>query len=388
MPALPPSLRRSLGFLVALLLVAANLRPSLTGVGPLLLQIQQQLSLSATAAGLLNSLPLLMFAAAAPLAGFAGRHGAERLTLAALITLGAGILLRSQGSREALFAGTIVLASGIAVANVLIPILIKQHFPDDIPFVTTAYATVLGGFAALASGVSVPLADVLPGGWRGSLGCWAALALLAMMLWLPHLRPAGNAAPPTHKTRRVWRTRLGWQITAFMGLQSATFFTVVTWFPAVLAEGGFSPAAAGWLLTLYQLVGIVAGMAIPALIRRLPDQRMLALITSLFAALGNLGLMLAPSAAVLWIAVLGLGTGPCLILALSFVGLRASNPQTAAALSLMVQGLGYLLAALGPVLFGFMHDSSGGWSLVLAGLALLGLIQGLCGYQAGRLQKI
>ncbi|MGC4027421.1 MAG: MFS transporter [Steroidobacteraceae bacterium] len=381
---------RPLGFLVALLLVAANLRPSLTGVGPLLLEIQQQLSLSATAAGLLNSLPLLIFAAAAPLAGLADRHGAERLTLVALITLGVGTLLRSEGSIGALFAGTVVLASGIAVANVLIPVLIKQHFPDRIATVTTAYATVLGAFAGLASGVSVPLARVLPGDWRGSLGCWSLLALLAILLWLPHLRPVAHSDDPARQPapRRVWRTSLGWQITAFMGLQSAIFYTIVTWYPAILSEAGFSLTAAGWMLTLYQFVGIAAGLAIPMLIRRLRDQRLLALITSLFATAGNLGLLLAPSAALLWMAVLGIGTGPCLILALSFVGLRASTAQTAAALSLMMQGLGYLLAAFGPVVFGYLHDSSGGWSLVLSGLALLGLLQGLCGYQAGRTRKI
>lgn len=383
-------LRHSLGFLAALLLVAANLRPALTGVGPLLVQIQAHLSLSATQAGLLNSLPLLMFAAAAPLAGFSERHGAERLALLALITLLAGILLRSAGGAGLLFTGTLILASGIAVANVLMPVLIKQHFPQHIPSVTTAYATVLGGFAGLASGVSVPLARVLPGEWRGSLASWSVLVVLAILLWLPHLRPVASsaAAGPQAARGRIWRKGLAWQVTAFMGLQSAIYFSVVTWFPAVLSESGYSHEAAGWLLTLYQFVGLATGLVIPLLIRRSNDQRMLAFCVSLFAVAGSLGLLLAPGLAVLWVAVMGAGTGPGLILALSFVGLRTRDPADAATLSLMSQGLGYLFAALGPVVFGFMHEHSGGWTVVIIGIALLGLIQGLSGYQAGRNQKI
>lgn len=377
-------------FLIALMMVAANLRPSLTGVGPLLKTIQQQLSMSATVAGLLNSLPLLMFAAAAPLAKFATRHGAERLMLAALVALAGGILIRSEGHVATLFAGTVILASGIAVANILVPILIKQRYPGHVAGLTTAYATVMAGMAGVASGVAVPLASVLPGGWLGALGCWVLPALLAIALWLPHVRPASHVAVATaNEARRVpWGSALAWQVTAFMGLQSTVFYTTITWFPAVATDAGFDAETAGWLLMLYQLVGIVAGLAIPPLIRRLPDQRMLALGCSLFAAAGTLGMLLLPKAALLWSFVMGCGAGPCLILGLTFMGLRAHDGATAAALSLMAQALGYLLAAMGPVAFGSLHDMTASWGPALLCLAGASLVQGLCGLGAGRLRTV
>ncbi len=167
-------------FLVALLLVAANLRAALTGVGPLLPVIQQDLSLSATAAGLLGSLPLLMFALFAPLARLGARFGAERLVLAGLVALALGILLRSEGHVASLYAGTVLLAAAIAMTNVLVPTLVKQHFPGRVPLLTSAYATVMQVFASLGSGIAVPLLLWLPGGWRASLASWVLLALVTI----------------------------------------------------------------------------------------------------------------------------------------------------------------------------------------------------------------
>src|SRR5262249_30367123 len=154
---------------------------------------QDELSLSATAAGLLSSLPLLAFAGFAPLARLARTHGPERILLAGLLVLIAGTLLRSAGSVTALFVGTVLLATGIAVVNVLLPMLIKQHYPERVPTITTAYATTMGAMAALGSGLAVPLARSLPGGWRSSLASWALLAAVATIFWLPHLRSSANA---------------------------------------------------------------------------------------------------------------------------------------------------------------------------------------------------
>lgn len=382
---------RAGSFLIALLLIAANLRPSLTSVGPLLKTIQDQLSLSPTAAGLLSSLPLLAFGACAPLATFARRHGPEKILLAAMITLIGGLLLRSAGSTFALFAGTAVLATGIAVVNVLLPMLIKQHYPDRVPTITTAYATTMGVVAALASGVSVPLARSLPGGWQTSLASWALPAVIATAFWLPHLRSPPSAvanASDTASPHPPWRTRLAWQVTSFMGLQSTLFYIAISWYPAILRDNGFSPTSAGWLLTLFQVAALLAGLPIPMLIRRFMDQRGLALTASLLVAFGTLGILFAPKAAVLWMVVLGAGAGPGLILALSFMGLRASNPITAASLSLMAQSIGYLLASLGPIAFGFVHEHVGGWSAALVLAFCIALVQGMCGWGAGRSAKI
>jgi CP family cyanate transporter-like MFS transporter len=377
-------------FLIALLLIAANLRPSITGVGPLLKSIQEDLGLTAAAAGMLGSLPLLIFAAFAPFARLARQLGAERMLLVGLAVLVAGILLRSEGHTATLFAGTVTLATGIAVTNVLLPVIIKQHYPERVPAITTAYATIMGGFAAMASGVAVPLAQWLPGGWRSSLASWAALAAIALIVWLPHARDQGKPqnVPHAAAAHPPWRTLVAWQVTGFMGLQSTVFYIAVSWFPLILRDHGFTPVAAGWLLTVYQVAALLAGLVIPALIRRFRDQRALAFTTSLLAALGTLGVLVAPQASAAWMVLLGCGSGPSLILALSFMGLRAANQQSAAALSLMAQGIGYLIAAFGPVLFGLVHDYTGGWSVALLAVALLALTQGLCGLGAGRTVKV
>ena len=173
-----------------------------------------------------------------------------------------------------------------------------------------------------------------------------------------------------------------------MGLQSTLFYIAISWYPAILRDNGFSPSSAGWLLTLFQVAALLAGLPIPMLIRRFMDQRGLALAASLLVGFGTLGVLLAPRAAALWMIVLGMGAGPGLILALSFMGLRASNPMTAASLSLMAQSIGYLLAAFGPIAFGFVHDRVGGWSAALLGACALTVLQGLCGLGAGRDAKI
>jgi CP family cyanate transporter-like MFS transporter len=363
-------------------------------VGPLLKTIQDDLALSATAAGLLGSLPVLIFAAFAPLARLARQLGAERMLLVGLIVLIAGLLVRSEGHVSTLFVGTVMLATGIASTNVLLPVLIKQRYPERVPAITTAYATIMGGVAALASGVAVPMAESLPGGWRTSLASWALLAAIAVVFWIPHVHAhekkpeARESAAMPAAARPVWHSRVAWQVTGFMGLQSTVFYIAVSWFPAILRDHGFSAAAAGWLLTLYQVAALVAGLAIPALIRRFKDQRALAFCTSALAALGIIGILFAPTAATAWMILLGCGSGPSLILALSFMGLRAKTHESATALSLMAQGIGYLVAAFGPVLFGLTHDFTGGWTIALLGLIAIALLQGACGLGAGRTIKV
>lgn len=377
-------------FLVALLLIAANLRPSITGVGPLLQTIRDDLGLSATAAGLLGSLPVLIFAAFAPLARLARQLGAERMLLVSLLALITGLLVRSEGHIATLFAGTALLAMGIAATNVLLPVIIRQRYPERVPAITTAYATLMGGLAALASGVAVPMAHWLPGGWRSSLASWSVLATIALLAWLPHARAQSRKRELSVSTAAhpIWRMGVAWQVTGFMGLQSAVFYTAVTWLPAILREHGFSASAAGWLLTLYQAAALLAGLAVPPLMRRFRNQCALAFGAAMLAATGVLGILLVPAADAAWMVLIGCGSGPSLILALSFIGLRARSQESAAGLSLMSQGFGYLIAAVGPVVFGVAHDHTGGWTMALLGVVVVSVFQGLCGLGAGRAVKV
>ncbi|WP_405621489.1 CynX/NimT family MFS transporter [Streptomyces sp. NBC_00076] len=372
---------------MGVVLVAANLRAALTGVGPLLPGIETSTGLSGTWTGLLSTLPLLTFAATSPLVGrTAHRHGAPRALVVSLAVLAAGLLLRSLPGVFFLFAGTVVVAAAIAYGNVLLPSVIKSTVPEDrIGQVTGLYVTAMGLLAAISSGISVPLANHLPGGWRTALACWAVLAVLAFGVWIPLYRRTGPAAAtPVSRARIPWRSPLAWQVTLFMGLQSLGFYTTIAWLPSIVHDHGVGETAAGWQLFLFQIVGLVSSSALPVLARKWTDQRLLAAAASVIVAAGFALLAVAPQLAVVSCVLTGLGGGACLVLALTFQGQRAADASQAAALASMAQSVGYLVAAIGPLLLGALHDLTGGWTLPLLLLVALTLAQAAVGAGAGR----
>ncbi|GLX04816.1 MFS transporter [Microbispora sp. NBRC 16548] len=371
-----------------LLVVAANLRPSLTGVGPLLDRVQADLELDSAVAGLLSTLPLLAFAVISPMVPrLAARWGPERLLWGALVVLTLGIAMRWAPTAIGLLAGTLLIGAAVAVGNVLLPSLIKRDFPTRVGLLTSAYATVMGAVAAVASGVAVPMSQVAPGGWHTALGCWIVLALAAVVLWLPQLRTSRPTRPASEAIRRhrlPWGSALAWAVTAFMGLQSLGFYVVVTWLPQVFQDSGVSAAAAGWLLFVFQAVAVSTSLAVPAALRWARDQRVVATASSVVLLAGYLGLLVVPGWALLWSVVLGLGGGACLVLALAFLGLRAQDATVAGALSAMAQSIGYLLAAAGPVIFGLLHTIGSGWQAPIILLCVAAVGQTVVAMVAGR----
>ncbi|CAI1029349.1 CynX/NimT family MFS transporter [Serratia proteamaculans] len=384
-------LRHPLLLITGIMLVAANLRAALTSVGPLLEQIQQQLSLSATSAGLLNSLPLILFAVLSPVTpSLAKRMGIERTLGMALLLLVGGIVLRSLPQTSMLWLGTVLIGAAIAFANVVLPTLVKRDFPGRAAAMIAGYAAVMSLVAATASGLAVPLAALNNLGWRFSLLCWSLPALLALIVWLPQLRRPVAPVAGDHQavqpapSRSPWSSALGWQVALFMGLQSITFYTIIGWFSAFAASHGTSPQQAGFELFIYQVVAIAANFVMVFILPRARDQRAIALCSSLLIFTGVAGLLLMPANSLVWLIFAGLGAGSSLVLALSFFGLRSSHHHQATQLSGMAQSVGYLLAALGPTLFGLLHDLTQGWRLPLAILLGLTLLQMLFGILAGR----
>ena len=365
-----PRLRGFL-FVVGILLLAANLRPALTGVAPLIGEIRADTGISNGAAGLLTTLPLLAFAVLSPVAPrVARRFGLEGVLLASLLVLAAGILFRSVGTVATLFIGTAILGSAIAFGNVLLPGLVKREFPEKAGLMTSVYSTSLGISAAIAAGVSVPLTGLDGIGWRGALAVWALPAFLACVAWLPQLGrrdlPARSSDPNAPVIRDLLRSALAWQVTLFMGLQSLSYYVTLTWLPEILQDGGMSAANAGWMLGLSQTVSILAMFLAPVLAVRRPSQWGVVVVAVILSSAGALGLLLAESAApALWAVLLGLGQGASFSLALAFFPLRSPDPGHAAALSGMAQSVGYLLAAAGPFLFGVLRDATGTWNVPL-----------------------
>jgi CP family cyanate transporter-like MFS transporter len=373
---------------LGIVLVAANLRGPVTALAPVLDRLQAHFALGSAAAGLLTTLPLLVFAAVSPFAaGLAGRHGLERALFAGFALIVAGLVLRITGSAAALYGGMVVLAVGIALGNVLLPGLVKRDFPRHVALLTSAYSLVMGAVAALGSALAVPLAA--RGGWPLALGSLGAVALLGLLVWLPQLRRHdGAGAGAGSHYRGIWRHGLAWQVTLFLGFNSFIYYTLIGWLPSMLAGSGYSAAAAGRLHGAMQIGVAVAGLLVAALIRYRRDQRALALLMVLLEIAGLLGLWLLPQWSGLWALLFGAGNGAVFILALSFVGLRSATPAQAASLSGMAQCLGYLMAAAGPALMGLLHDAVQGWGAVMLVCVALCAAMAVAGVMAGRDRQI
>ncbi|MCK0507191.1 CynX/NimT family MFS transporter [Aromatoleum anaerobium] len=377
--------------IVGILLIAANLRAPVTGVGTVLADIQRSFGFNATQAGVLATLPLLAFALVSPLAaGLARRHGLERTLFGALLLLTTGIVVRSSGTAWGLFGGTVILGSAIALCNVLLPSLLKRDFAAKVSTMTSLYAVTMSVSAALCSAVMIPLAGLSSYGWTFALGIWAVLAAFGAAAWLPQLRSATRPALQAAASPAIpiWRSPLAWQVTAFMGLNSFVYYVVISWLPAILQHNGYSAASAGSLHGLLQLATVVPGVLAVPLIHRLTDQRAAAFLSASLAVVGLAGFIALPGWSVVWCIVYGFGSSACLILALTFMSLRAGSVHQAAALSGMAQAVGYLLAAVGPTLVGALYDTFGGWSAALLLCATISAIQAVFGLYAGRPTQI
>lgn len=380
---------RTILLIIGVVLLAFNLRACITGVGPLIGTIRAETGISNVLAGLLTTLPLIAFGLISPLAPRLGRRwGIEWMLLASAVGLTAGILLRSVPVVSLLFVGTALLGAAIAVSNVLLPALIKRDFPRHIGLMTALYSTLVSASGAIADGVSIPLAQSSSLGWRGSLAFWALPIALTALIWLPLLRarPRSNVTTAADRSvRGVWRSPLAWQVTLFMGLQSLTFYATVAWFPIIFQSDGLSPVSAGWMLALLQLFGVLGSFLTPLLAGRMRSQRLLVATAVAMGFIAYVGIFSgAIGLIVLWCILLGLAGGAYLSLALLFFILRTPHTRAAAELSGMAQSIGYLLAATGPLLFGWLHDLTHGWSVPLLTLLLILLILFGVGMGAGR----
>ncbi|MER7301799.1 MFS transporter [Nocardioides sp. NPDC127514] len=382
-PDSPPSnraVRSTVWLLVAVLLVAANLRGGITSLGALLDSLD---GLSAGTRAFLTSLPVLCFAVVGATGmTLARRLGVHRGIGVALGLLVAGLLVRVIGDPWLLLAGTFVACAGIALANVLLPAVVKEGFPNRVGAVTGAYSAVMSLGAAIAAGVTVPIAHAA-GSWRAGLGVWALLAALALLAWLPHLRDRGHRRGGGTRIA-LWREPTAWAVTVVFGTQSLFAYVVMSWLPSIYADAGFSHATAGLLLAVSILVGVPVFFLAPSLAIRASSQGHLIAVLTALLAIGFAGLWLAPVAgAWLWAVLVGIG-GAVFPVALTLFSIRTATTAGTTALSSMAQSIGYLLAAAGPFLVGLLRESTGSWSVPIALLLGLALVQIFAGYVAGR----
>ncbi|HEX6468640.1 MAG TPA: MFS transporter [Streptosporangiaceae bacterium] len=374
--------------IILIVLVAANLRPAVTAVGPLLAQIRAELHLSGTAAGALTTLPLLFFGSFGLVAPYVRRRG-DWLLVATMGILVVALLIRAIPNEVALFAGSLLAGIGISIGNVAVPAIIKRDHPGVITTVTAVYTLAISGGAAISAAVVVPIEKALDHGWRLPLALFAVPAALAGLAWVPRATRRGPDAPPIAAAAGLWRDRLAWAVTAYMGLQSLLAYVVFAWLPTIYQDRGMDETAAGFVLGITVLLQAAGGLTVPVVERVMLDQRPLVWLITGFVVVGFAGVAWAPvGSAPLWAVVLGLGQGAAFATALSFIGLRAADQHVAVRLSGMSQSVGYVIAALGPLGIGAVHDLTGGWTVPTAVLLVITCLMTLPGLAAGRLGTV
>ncbi len=364
-------MRRKWPLAAALLVVAVNLRLGVAAVPPLLNQIRATTGLSAAGGGLLTGLPVFCFGIAA----LAAPRLIRRFSMGPVVTLtlaviACGCALRLIPPLPALFIGTAVLGCGIAVGNVLLPGLIKRDFPTQRVLMTALYSVSLAGGAALASGLTVPIEHATGLGWRGAIAIWGLAAVIAIVLWSPqvhHEHQRVGAGSEGEPVPGLWRDPLAWCVSGFMGLQSFGFYATLSWLPTILEDHGQSAAHAGWMLSFATFFSMFGALTAPSLERRMRRPSLLVGLCVMLCAGAYVGLLVSPaSGTYLWCALLGLGQGAPLALALGYIVDRSPDSNHAAHLSTMAQSVGYLIASAGPFVMGALHGISGSWTLPLA----------------------
>lgn len=366
-----------------LLLAATNLRGGLVVFAPLVMEIREALSLSASAFGMLTTLPLICFAVISILVPLMTRFFSSiTLVVFGLLIISLGVMLRLVASYPVVVLGTLLLGSAIALLNVLIPVLVKVFFPNRIGLMTGLYSIMLSLGAGMGLYIAVPMMETF-GHWHYPVMVWALLPLLTGLIWLPLLTLRGEVKPVTGARVTLWKNTTAWAVTLYMGLQSFYFYAIVTWLPNILMESGLNPLQAGTATAMINLVSIPFNLFVPILAARMHNQRSLVGLVFLLSFSGLAGLWWAPQQApVLWASLIGMGAGGSLSLALSFFILRTRDGVQATALSAMAQSFGYLLASTGPVTLALMHDLSGHWLTALGLLMLLQVFQLVFGWKA------
>lgn len=390
--------------LLAVVLVALSMRGSISAVPPLIGELTSDLGLTRAGASLLTSLPVLLFAVAAPVAAVLGRRlGAGHAVLVGLALIGLGTAGRVLGGTAVLFLGTAVLGLGITIANILVPAVIKRDFGSDAGRVTGYFVATMAVGATLTSALAVPLAG--PFGWRGALGFWTVLLPPAMIGWWLHVtrderggrtrkrraaHPAGVAvATPDHRDGFVWRVPLAWALATAFGSQAALYYSLTTWLPSILVDrAGVSAATAGVALSVYQITAIPMALTVAGLCRMRRTQGWLGAAIAVTSVGFLVGLLLAPGLWPLWTVIGGLAQGAGFAYVLTLIVLRGADEHVVRALGAMAQLLGYTIGAVGPFAVGWLAQTTGDWVAPAALLIALAATLGLTSLIAGRDESV
>ena len=378
---------------LAVVLLGLSMRLVFGSASALLPEIRDAYTLGSGSAALLTTGPVVCLGLFGSLAARAiSRWTVPVVLTGCLILVAAGTALRATPLWPVLLLGTLLAGIGIAVANVLGPVLVRLLFPHRVGVMTGLLTALVSASAGIASGATASLDTVVFHSWRLTLLAWAAPAVLAVLalgvVALRHQRfhrsgPASSHSAPTWQPS-VLRSPVTWAITGFMGLQSLLAYAMIGWLPTIYRDRGLTAEHAGLVLTALSVASILTALAVPMIATRIGRQSVLAVAVVCLSVIGLLGVIVGGTGgAVVWAVLLGLGQGGQLSLALTLVNLRAASASVATSLSTVAQSVGYLIAAVGPVATGILHGASGSWTVPLVVLILL-LPLAVCGWVAGR----
>jgi len=369
-------------FIVAIIFLASTLRTPLTGVGPVISSIREDLGISNVLAGFLTTIPLLAFAVVSPFAPRISRKlGLEKTLVYSVILLTIGIIVRSLGTTTLLIFGTVLIGVAISFGNVLVPSFFKLKYPLHIGLLTGIYTVSMNISAAVAVGISNPLATNTSWGWQGALSVSVILTLITLVTWFPLLRGEKvdlstlSSSSTDIPEIKIWKKPLAWAIAIAMGFQSLLFYCSISWLPEILISQGYSAEKAGLLTSAMQMAQIPMTFLIPIIAEKLRSQRPLVYMFTVLYIIGFTGLYFKlTDFTVFWMICIGLAAGSSFGIIMMLFTLRTKTAYEAAQISGFAQSIGYLLAAAGPVLFGFLHDATGSWdspNILFIGSALI-----------------
>lgn len=368
--------------LIAIMLLSANMRSPIVALGSIAPVIQDSLQISEVQIGWLGAIPMLMFALGALISPSIGkRFGLENTLITMIALLTSGIVLRSVWDTWTGFLiGTMMLSLAIGFANTLAAPIIKQRTPNNIPLITGLFSLTMTVVAGMVAGVIYPLTTAF--GWQLALGGWAILGVFAIIFWILLRVKLGSShrLPNTLDTSvdedtSIWRSALAWQLAVFMGLQSLMFYTVASFLPSIWADKGLDQVAAGQMASVFQLMGPAAIISMTWLIRRGVSIQKVAVAAASFNVIGAVGIAYLPnSLAWLWSGSMGLGCAGIFTMSIMLFSLRTYTPHQASKLSGMVQTIAYLIAFLGPVMTGWLHERAGNWDTPLLLILILMVI--------------
>lgn len=371
--------------------ISITLRSPLTAVGPIISSIRDGLAISNVLAGFITTIPLLAFAILSPFVPKISRRFGMELTLfLSIILLALGIIVRSLGTTSFLLVGTALIGIAISFGNVLLPGLIKLKFPLQVGLMTAIFTVSMNLSGGIGAGLSYPIANGTSFGWQGALGFWAILAIVAIIVWIPQLKNREQISetqkvPLLENQKSILLSPLTWSVTLCMGLQSLIFYTTAAWIPAILQSQGMDADKSGWMLSIMQFSQLPMTFIVPIIAGRLKDQRLLVVIYTVLYLIGFTGLLVGPATlSIVWMISIGLAGGASFGLVMMFFSLRSRTSMQAAELSGTAQSIGYLLAAVGPVFFGLLHDETGSWFSPIILFIVTAILLFLSGMHAGR----